>query len=166
MARSASAAAVGLLQLGKGHVFVAEARRGVLVARRAGDGVRGAGVHASEAGVAAKARLRVTDSLAALESDAASRAHLCARPASHALLGINGQESAQRRRLEAQAPAHELLVRRAILVGHRLEPLAARRDVRADARKVLADLLLGDAGALLVHVEVGQPVVTMRSVVT
>ena len=33
MARSASAAAVGLLQLGKGHVLVAEARRGVLVAR-------------------------------------------------------------------------------------------------------------------------------------
>ena len=34
IARSASAAAVGLLQLGKGHVLVAEARRGALVARR------------------------------------------------------------------------------------------------------------------------------------
>ena len=34
MARSASAAAVGLLQLGKGHVLVAEARRAVLVGHR------------------------------------------------------------------------------------------------------------------------------------
>lgn len=159
MARSASAAAVGLLQFGEGHVLVAEACRGVLVARRAGDDVRRAGVHAGEARVAAKARLRAADGFAALERDAPGRTRLGAYPAADAPLGVDGEKVPQRRGLEAQAAAHELLVGSTILVGHRLEPLAAHRDVRSDARKVLADLLLGNASALLVHVEVGQPVV-------
>lgn len=46
-----------------------------------------------------------------------------------------------------------------VFVAHRLDPVLARRDVGLDAGKVLVDMLLGNQGALLIHIKVRQPVV-------
>ena len=131
------------------HVAVAETGLRVRLAHGQRNRAVRARVDAGQACVAALAAKRVAHGRAILHANAAARANL----------RVDAQEIPQVSGFKRNSTAHELRVRLAIGVAHRLDPAAAGRHVFADTCKVLADVLLRLYNALLAHVEVRQPIV-------
>lgn len=145
-------------------MLVTEARLRVDLTHGQADGTLRAGVDAGEAGVAALSHHRVAYRRAARKRDAARRTHSGTDATADAFLRVDSQEIVERLRLELEVAGQELLMRSAVLVVDRFNPMFVSRDIVFDLQQVAVDVLLGMRVRCTSMSKFGSQLSTMSSV--